>query len=142
MRARVSATYLYPVKACASLAVPALAFGPAGEIRGDREWVVVDADDRITWQGAIPALSRILPLVTPDGLAITSGAGQLTILPPPAQGEPRQVQGWNGQRQAFDTFVGHDAGDVVADLASTIAGQPIRLASTWPAQPIGPTRFT
>src|SRR6187551_3571284 len=126
MQARVSATFLYPVKACAPLTVTELAFGSAGEIRGDREWVVVDADDRITWQGAIPALSRILPLATPNGLAIASAAGESAILPPISQGEPRQVQGWNSQRQAFDTFDGHDAGATVADLASTIAGQPIR----------------
>src|SRR6188768_4044703 len=127
MRARVSATYLYPVKACAPLAVASLAFGRAGEICGDRAWVVVDADNRMTWQGAIPQLSQILPLGTPDGLAIASSAGESVVLPPAGQGEPRQVQAWNGQRQAFDLLDGHDAGDAAAGLASTIAGQPVRL---------------
>jgi hypothetical protein len=37
------------------------------------------------------------------------------------------VQAWNGPRQAFDTLDGHDAGDAVAELASTIVGQPIRV---------------
>jgi len=127
MWARVSATYLYPVKACAPLRVDALAFGPSGELHGDRQWVVVDADDRLTWQGAIPTLARILPAGTPDRLAIASAAGDSLTLPPPGAGAPRTVHSWNGQRQAFDALAGHDAGDAVAELASTIAGQRIRL---------------
>jgi len=127
MRAVVSATYLYPIKACAPLRVTSLAFAPSGDIHGDREWVVVDADDRITWMGAIPTLAQIIPIGTLDNLAISSAAGETAVLPPPGEGAPRTVQSWNGQRQAFDALVGNDAGDVVAELASTIAGQPIRL---------------
>lgn len=127
MGARVSATYLYPIKACAPLQVSSLAFTPAGDLRGDRSWVVVDADDRITWQGAIPSLARIIPTGTIDALAISSASGDTAILPPPGQGAPRTVHSWNGQRQAFDALDGHDAGDAVAELASTIAGKGVRL---------------
>jgi uncharacterized protein YcbX len=127
MWARVSATYLYPIKACAPMQVPSLAFESTGDLRGDRAWVVVDADDRITWQGAIPALAQIKPTGTPDQLAISSATGGSAALPPAGQGVPRTVYNWNGQRQAFDAFQGHDAGDPVAQLASMIAGKPVRL---------------
>ena len=127
MRAIVSATYLYPIKACAPMQVASLTFAPSGDIRGDREWVVVDAGNRITWMGAIPALAQIIPTGTPDRLAISSAAGETAVLPPSGEGAPRTVQSWNGQRQAFDELVGNDAGDVVAELASSIAGQSIRL---------------
>jgi uncharacterized protein YcbX len=127
MWARVSATYLYPIKACAPLQVTSLAFEPTGDLRGDRTWVVVDADNRITWQGAIPTLAQIIPTGTPDRLAISSAAGDSAALPPAGQGAPRTVHSWNGQRQAFDAFDGHDAGDPVAELASSIAGKPVRL---------------
>ena len=127
MWARVSATFLYPVKACAPLGVTSLVFEAAGDIQGDREWVVVDADDRITWQGAIPALAQIFPTGKPDRLAISSAAGDSVVLPPSDQGAPRTVHSWNGRRQAFDAFAGHDAGDAVAALASSIAGQKVRL---------------
>jgi uncharacterized protein len=127
MWARVSATFLYPVKACAPLRVTSLDFTPSGEISGDREWVVVDADDRITWSGAIPTLARIIPRGWPDRPAIASTGGDSVPLPPPGHGAPRTIHSWNGQRQAFDALEGHDAGDAVADFASTIAGQRIRL---------------
>jgi uncharacterized protein YcbX len=89
--------------------------------------VVVDADDRVTWQGAIPTLARIIPAGTPDQLAISSVAGASAVLPPPGEGAPRTVQAWNAQRQAFDALAGRDAGDTVAGLASKIAGHPIRI---------------
>jgi hypothetical protein len=127
MRARVSATYLYPIKACAPLRVNSLAFAPTGDLLGDRAWVVVDADDRITWQGAIPTLALIHPAGTPERLTISSAAGDSAALPPPGQGAPRSVYSWNGQRQTFDRVTGHDAGDAVAELASTIAGRPVRI---------------
>jgi uncharacterized protein YcbX len=127
MRALVSATYLYPIKACAPLRVASLTFEPSGDIRGDRAWVVVDADDRITWQGAIPALARIIPTGMPERLAISSLAGESVELPPPGEGAPRTVQSWNSARQAFDSFAGHDAGDAIAELASAIVGERIRL---------------
>lgn len=127
MRARVGATYLYPIKACAPLRVNSLAFAPTGDLLGDRAWVVVDANDRITWQGAIPTLAQIRPAGTPERLTISSVAGDSAALPPPGQGAPRPVHSWNGQRQAFDTFTGHDAGDAVAELATTIAGCPVRI---------------
>jgi len=127
MWARVSATYLYPIKACAPLRVAALTFTAKGDVRDDRGWVVVDADDRLTWLGAIPTLMHILPQGTPDRLAIASSAGDSVALPPPGEGAPRTVHSWNGARQAFDALTGRDAGDAAAALASTIAGQRVRL---------------
>ncbi|HEY4245389.1 MAG TPA: MOSC N-terminal beta barrel domain-containing protein [Lacunisphaera sp.] len=127
MLARVSATYLYPIKACAALRVPSLTFESTGGLGGDRSWVVVDADDRVTWQGAIPSLARILPVETSGQLAIASAAGDSAVLPPPGVGVLRVGSIWNSGLKAFDTFSGHDAGDAVAELASTIAGEPVRL---------------
>lgn len=127
MRARVSATYLYPIKACAPLRVQSLTFEPTGSLRGDRAWVVIDTDDRITWQGAIPTLARIVPIETAGQLMISSVAGGSAVLPPIGTGVPRRVFSWNAGRQAFDEFDGHDAGDTVAELASTIAGKSVRL---------------
>lgn len=127
MWVRVSSTYLYPIKACAALRVPSLAFDSTGSLCGDRAWVVVDADDRVTWQGAIPTLARILPVETAGQLTIASNTGDSAVLPPPQMGVPRSVHSWNALRKAFDVFHGHDAGDTVAELASAIAGKPVRL---------------
>lgn len=127
MWARVSATYRYPIKACAALRVPSLTFESTGGLGGDRSWVVVDADNRVTWQGAIPTLARILPVENSGQLAIASAAGDMAVLPPPGAGMPRLAFNWNSALKAFDTFSGHDAGDAVAELASAIAGEPVRL---------------
>lgn len=127
MWARVSATYLYPVKACAALRVSSLTFEPAAGLCGDRSWVVVDADDRVTWQGAIPTLARILPIEIRGRLTLTSASGDSAVLPPPGVGEPRKVHCWNSSLKAFDAFEGHDAGDAVAEFASTVAGKTVRL---------------
>src|SRR5690242_8806917 len=127
MWARVSATYLYPIKACAPLPVRSLAFTPDGALHGARAWVVGDADDLITWQGAIPALARIVPTETTDALAIASADGDSAVLLPADDGESRTVHSWNCNRQAFDALNGRDAGDPAAELASHIVGQPVRL---------------
>lgn len=115
------------MKACAPLAVTSLGFTASGNIQGDREWVVVDADDRITWSGAIPTLWQLKPIGTRERMAIASAAGDSVPLPAPAEGAPRIVYLWNASRQAFDSVPGQDAGDTAAEFASAIAGQKVRL---------------
>jgi uncharacterized protein len=61
MLAQVASLFIFPVKACAGLAVDRLVFSEAGRLEGDREWAVTDAAGQVTWQGEHPLLVLVRP---------------------------------------------------------------------------------
>src|ERR1700761_4124356 len=87
------ALHVYPVKACAGVAVTELVLDARGGAAGDREWAIVDADGAVTWQGAHPRLALVHPRVTPAGLRLASpGVDEIGV---PAGPAPCRGQIWN-----------------------------------------------
>jgi uncharacterized protein YcbX len=134
--------FVYPVKACAGVAVDALELGPRGGPVGDRGWAVVDADGIVTWQGSHPRLALVAPrFATAAGDAVprapAEAAGTRLLLdapglepiltPPDAQLSSRTVRIFNEGSGRHDTFEAADAGDLVARWLERAAGAPLRL---------------
>jgi uncharacterized protein YcbX len=128
MKVIVRECYLYPVKSCAGVRVDELMFDDAGQIVGDREWLIVDERGIMTWMGAIPKLALIRPQLTAAGWALCSPSYETLLLPPPQEGEPCTVRAWNGERAAFDALEGRDAGHALARFVSQVVGRKVRLA--------------
>jgi uncharacterized protein YcbX len=59
LHAVVDALYIHPIKGCAGERVPALQFSAQGLIAGDRQWVVVNTDAQVVWQGSHPQLALV-----------------------------------------------------------------------------------
>lgn len=127
MHVVIRACYLYPVKSCAGVQTGSLTFDEAGGIVGDRQWVIVDERQCLTWMGALPRLALVRPYPAADGWMLRSPEGATVELPPAGEGTPCTVQAWNGERAAFDPLPGRDAGDAAAALVSAVAGKRVRV---------------
>src|ERR1700761_6105853 len=119
------ALHVYPVKACAGVAVTELVLDARGGAAGDREWAIVDDDGAVTWQGAHPRLALVHPRVTPAGLRLASpGVDEIDV---PAALAPCRVKIWNDLGARHDSFDAADAGDAVAAWLQGVVGAPLRL---------------
>lgn len=126
--ATVDALYIYPVKACAGQRVPRLKFSDQGPIEGDREWVVVNGDAEVVWQGSHPRLALVHPHAEPGLLYLSGPEGHaLTIPNPPPPSGACQAKIWNDSLQQNETFDGTDAGDAAASLLQQVTGAALRL---------------
>lgn len=86
--------YYYPVKSLAGVATDKLEldrFGPAG----DRRWMIVDDEGRFVTQRKYPALARITPQLSTDGLWLAiPGQGRVEVR---VTREERSVTVWRDQ---------------------------------------------
>jgi uncharacterized protein YcbX len=127
MHALVHACHVYPVKACGGMPVPALELDAQGRLTGDREWVVVDEEGTVTWQGAHPRLARLHALLHEGALHLAAEDGGRVRLHA-AQGErPAEARCWNDLERCFETLAGDDAGDEVARFVAEVVGARLRL---------------
>jgi uncharacterized protein len=120
-----AALYLYPVKACAALAVPEIVLDAGGGAVGDRGWAIVDADGVVTWQGAHPRLALVQPRLAGAGLRL-GAAGADSVSTPDALA-PCRIGIWNDVGARHDVFDAADAGDAVAGWLARLVGAPLRL---------------
>lgn len=89
----VSALWIYPVKSLAGVALHAATLTHAG-LRGDREWMIVDAQDAFITQRKLPRLATIKThLAESDALRLTSADGDSVDVPQP-EGAPVKVRVW------------------------------------------------
>jgi len=125
--ARVESLFVFPVKACAGLAVGQLVFDQAGRVDGDREWVVTDAAGQVTWQGDHPLLARVQPAL--DGAALVLHApGQAPLhLPPQGAMRAAEIGIWNDVDKRSETFAGWDAGPAASAFLHAATGADLRL---------------
>ena len=72
MSLSVAALYIYPVKACAAVALDAAEVEPLG-LAGDRRYAVVDEAGRALTQRDHPLLSTVRPTLAGDTLALDLG---------------------------------------------------------------------
>lgn len=121
-----TALALYPIKACAGVAVQALELGDRGVV-GDREWAIADARGETTWQGAHPRLALVHPRLTPAGLRLEAPGAAAVEVPAAAGLAPCRIRMWNDLGARHDSFDAADAGDAVAAWLARVAGAPLRL---------------
>ena len=74
LMATLSALYCYPVKGCRGIALPEAVLDAHG-IDHDREFLVVDAQDRFLTQRAMPALALIETALTQTALVLRRPGG-------------------------------------------------------------------
>ena len=120
-----SALYLYPIKACAGLAVPAFELDASGGAVGDRGWAIVNAAGEVTWQGAHPRLALVHPRLADARLRL--GAPGVDDIETPDELSACRVKIWNDLGARHDTFDAADAGDAVAAWLERVVGAPLRL---------------
>jgi uncharacterized protein len=113
--------WLYPVKSLGGVRVDQAAITPAGSLVLDREWLVVDAQDRMVWQGDIPRMTLVR--VALDAAALT-----LSLAGMPPLRVPRDHVGETCTLTMYKrSFAGVDAGDAAAQWLTQALGQPLRL---------------
>lgn len=120
-----TALFVYPVKACAGVALDSLNLDDRGAPVGDRRWAIVDARGEVTWQGAHPRLALVQPRLPGNGLRL--GAEGVADIAVPATLRPRDVKIWNDATARHDTFDAADAGDAVAAWLAGVVGADLRL---------------
>jgi uncharacterized protein YcbX len=126
LRLRVAQLFVYPVKACAGVAVPRLSFDAAGGVAGDRQWAVVDEEDVVTWQGAVPRLALVRPHPVPGGLVLQA-PGMPLLYVDAADSRGCEVRLWNEAAQVHELFPARRAhGDASAWLLQA-TGARLRL---------------
>jgi MOSC domain-containing protein len=117
----ISRLWIYPVKSLGGVTVERAEITPAGSLRGDREWIVVDSHNRMLWQGDIPAMTLVkveldaeqLTLIAPDKSGFRLGRNH--------GGAPVEVEMYG------HTLAGVDGGDAAATWLSAALGAVCRL---------------
>ncbi len=127
LRFHVDALFIYPIKACAGLRVARLEFLAQGMVAGDREWVVVDTQGEVVWQGSHPRLALVQPSLQAGSLVLTApGEAQVTV-PPPGGAAACEIRIWNDVDKCMETHTGFDAGPQAAQLLETVTQAKLRL---------------
>lgn len=120
---RLSAIYCYPVKSCRGVAMEEARLGERGIVH-DREFLVVDAQDRFMTQRVTPKLARVVTGLAEDALYLRAdGAGEISVPWRAKNRAPREVVIWR------DTVVADDAGDEAAGWLSEVLDQRCRLVT-------------
>ncbi len=124
MAAHIDALWLYPIKGCRGLHVPAAKLAQTGlEVDGigDREWVVVDDHGEFLSQRELPEMAQIETRLTGVSLRLKApGMLQLDV-PFESEGEVLQVRVWN------DKVAAVTQGDIADAWFSQFLGQRCRL---------------
>lgn len=119
----LSALYVYPVKSCRGVALDEAILDERGLLH-DRQFLIVDAQDRFLTQRSTSGLARILTALEPDALRLAHAAtGSLRVPWQRPDAPTRAVTVWR------DTVLADDAGDDAARWLSDTLGQPCRLVS-------------
>ena len=118
---RVSALYVYPVKACRALALDVAALGPLG-LEHDRRFAFLQADGRALTQRDQPLLATIAPVVDDEALHLDFGGLARLTIPLHSFNQSTAVDVW---RKLVPARAAPE--NLVADAADYL-GAPVRLA--------------
>ena len=92
--------HVYPIKACHGLDLNSAAVGTLG-LDGDRRWLITDSQGTFLTQRELPALARLQPSITSEGLHLTNGDGETLTVTLPAPGSARlPVRVWRSHLEA------------------------------------------
>jgi uncharacterized protein len=120
MTASIASLHVYPVKSCRGLTLESARIGERG-FAFDREWMIVDGDDRFVTQREIPRLALVAPSLTADTLELEFPGSNRLYVPLDIKGAARQVIVWR------DSVAAVDQGDEAASWLSAVLQTPLRL---------------
>lgn len=129
---KIDSIFLYPVKSVGGIAVDSAQITETGSLKGDREWLVVNENGEMRWQGDIPALTLLAADYANGALGLSNKAGERVAIAADHGGAARTVT------QYGFSFPGTDAGDEIAQALSDWLGERLRLvrigaeAHRWP----------
>lgn len=119
----LTALHLYPVKGIAGVDLDTAQLEPRG-LRGDRRWLLVDADGRFLSQRELPSMSQLSAVADGSGWRLSAGPLQAALPPlrllPPTTAARLAVTVWS------DTVSARLASAEVNDWFSCALGQPVR----------------
>jgi len=121
---RIENIWIYPVRSLGGMAVSEAQITASGSLRGDREWVVVQPDGRLIWQGDIPRMTLLSASLDGGKLMVRGHDGKLGPEPMDA------VDGQTTVTQDGYTLAGIDQGNDVAHWLSEQLGTSCRLVRT------------
>ena len=133
----VTGLFTYPVKSCRGISLEAADLDVRG-FRHDRRWMVVDAAGQFVSQRAHPALARIVPRLTSDGLELAVDGGSERLSVPASrwgEGPSVSVTVWKYGGTAIDQ------GDEAATFFSAFLGTPVRFVRMPEAEVRVPNRL-
>lgn len=117
----LSALYFYPVKSCAGIAAKCWEVHSKG-LRYDRQWMLIDTDNRFLSQRKLPRMALIQPHIGEDALTLTApGMVPLQLPLELSSGETVSTLIWNDECPALL------AGKEADDWCSEFLGTPCRL---------------
>lgn len=122
MQVFIRELWIYPVKSLGGVRVEQAAITSGGTLALDREWIVVDAENRMVWQGDIPKMT-LIRVELDKGFLLLSMEGMPGAMRIATRHDGTTVTATMYKR----TFTGTDAGDVVAAWLSEALGQRLRL---------------
>jgi uncharacterized protein len=127
VQAIVDSLYIYPIKSCAGVRVSHLHFTVNGLIEGDREWVVVNSDSEVVWQGSHPQLALVKPNMSLGAFYLTAPGRKRVEVPQLPLGVTCEVRIWNDMTKMNEVYEGIDAGDLASTFLQDVTGSDLRL---------------
>lgn len=118
--ATIQALNFYPIKSCRGISVESATVTPMG-FEHDREWMIVDANNRFITQREEPRLALIVPSLDAETLELSAPGRESLRMGLREQGEPVEVVVFRDHCAAFDL------GSAAAAWLSDYLGKPVRL---------------
>lgn len=76
----IAELWIYPVKSLGGMRLSQAAITAGGSFAGDREWLVVDLDGRMLWQGDLPRMTLLTATLEGDQLTLRQPNGDSLTL--------------------------------------------------------------
>lgn len=97
----IQGLFIYPVKSCRGLSVPALQIGLAGPL-GDREWMLVDGSGKFHSQRTLRKMAQVETALDEGHLTLAFEGQFFKVSRKVSTVRPRQVQIWSDSLEAHD----------------------------------------
>ena len=124
---RLVALWIYPIKSCRGIAVDNAELNELGGLKGDREWVVINAAGELVWQGGIPKMALVRPEPKPGGCLLHAPGVSPLLVNFSDKAGSCEVRIWNEILRAFETFEGQGISSKADAWFSDFLGEPLRL---------------
>ncbi len=98
----ISELWIYPVKSLGGMQVSQVTITAGGSFAGDREWLVVDADGQMLWQGDLPRMTLLTATLEGDHLTLSQPDGDSITLDREHPGNPMAVSQYGYDFEAID----------------------------------------
>jgi uncharacterized protein len=99
----IASIHVYPIKSCHSFSVSSVRISPTG-LDGDRDWMIVDLDNKFVTQRQVPGMANIRPRPGAHGITIgVNGWTDEVSVSLEETGTPVIVRVWGDECPALET---------------------------------------